>query len=554
MAHHLDPPRPDRGCVRLSGRFQAGHAPVMAPPCHPRVNRRAAGLPRGRLFHGLHGRFAEETAVDQHRLQRAGLRGDGRQRRPQFLLVVGRRADALTHDQPTVHLHGRRRVVALLEVLAVARLPDPALRIGEVVLLPGLGSGAGSLRRLAANPFPTFLSSRSLGQLRRVLGQWGGIAGGGPGQRRLALLPAGDLLGNRQALLERGRIGLLGFGQQLLHLQFQLLDHLPGPLVTDRAVLAGIGQHLGAVDRHGKLADWEPFEFPGQLEDLHEARGQEVLVFAAEGAKGVVIGVGVGGEEAHRNTVVSALPDAAAAEGAGGVAVDEQAQQHAGRVWGAAGAAGVALDLAQVKGLDGVEDEMDQRIGGYPLAQIGGQEQRGVAVNRDATNSPVSFNVATLKAVHKSFQRIRFSKSDRLLEQRSVILGEAEPLATGFPYSRTVVRLTNVRTETKRGKTTTEARYYLSSQPPDARTPEAWINLVRAHWAGVENRNHWRRDATLGEEGLRFKHPLATANLALLRSVHLQLLNADREPEWLPVKRERLAAHPASALDLLRIK
>jgi len=133
-----------------------------------------------------------------------------------------------------------------------------------------------------------------------------------------------------------------------------------------------------------------------------------------------------------------------------------------------------------------------------------------------------------------------------------VILAEAEPMATGFPYSRAFVFIQSVRTENKSGKTSTEDRYYLSSQSTDTRTPEGWINLVRGHWAGVENRNHWRRDATLGEDGLRLRNTRAVANLALLRSLSLKLLNGDGQLEWLPVRRERLAAHPTLAFDLLR--
>ena len=143
------------------------------------------------------------------------------------------------------------------------------------------------------------------------------------------------------------------------------------------------------------------------------------------------------------------------------------------------------------------------------------------------------------------------------MEERSVILGAAEPLATGFPHSRTFVLIRSERTQTKSGKTTTEERYYLSSQQAQARRPEEWIDLVRAHWAGVENRNHWRRDATQGEDALRLKHPVATANLALLRSLTLPLLSAftqGQEDQWFPIQRERLAAEPALALDLIRQK
>ena len=97
-----------------------------------------------------------------------------------------------------------------------------------------------------------------------------------------------------------------------------------------------------------------------------------------------------------------------------------------------------------------------------------------------------------------------------------------------------------------------ENRCYLSSQEPCERTPEGWIDLSRAHWAGVENRNHWRRDATLGEDRTRLHQGRALMNLALLRSVNLRLLSGEACEDWLPAKTERLAAHPTSALALLR--
>ena len=43
-------------------------------------------------------------------------------------------------------------------------------------------------------------------------------------------------------------------------------------------------------------------------------------------------------------------------------------------------------------------------------------------------------------------------------------------------------------------------------------------------------------------------------NLALLRSVNLRLLSSENSDDWLPAKKERLAANPASALALLRLK
>lgn len=130
----------------------------------------------------------------------------------------------------------------------------------------------------------------------------------------------------------------------------------------------------------------------------------------------------------------------------------------------------------------------------------------------------------------------------------------AEPMATGFCGSRAIVRIRSTRTEKKSGKTSTEDRYYLSSQEPGERTPEAWIQLSRSHWAGVENRNHWRRDASLGEDRTRLRNGHALINLALLRSLNLRLLSGDGSDEWLPAKKESLATNPASALALIQAK
>jgi len=127
-------------------------------------------------------------------------------------------------------------------------------------------------------------------------------------------------------------------------------------------------------------------------------------------------------------------------------------------------------------------------------------------------------------------------------------------MATGFPFSRSIIRIHSQRTDKKTGRTTTENRYYLASQEPQERTPEDWINLSRSHWAGVENRNHWRRDASLGEDRTRLRNAKALINLALLRSVNLRLLASAGSDDWLPAQKERLAANPTSALALVKAK
>ena len=108
------------------------------------------------------------------------------------------------------------------------------------------------------------------------------------------------------------------------------------------------------------------------------------------------------------------------------------------------------------------------------------------------------------------------------------------------------MRIESRRTIKKTGVSTEESRYYLASQEATERPPEGWIDLSRQHWAGVENRNHWRRDATLGEDGTRLGNGRALMNLALLRSVNLRLLAASGAEDWLPPRAKRTSGSPSS--------
>ena len=141
------------------------------------------------------------------------------------------------------------------------------------------------------------------------------------------------------------------------------------------------------------------------------------------------------------------------------------------------------------------------------------------------------------------------------METREVSFATAEPLSTGFPFSRIILKIRSTRLIKKTGHQSQEDRFYLSSQPWKERSPENWINLSRSHWAGVENRNHYRRDASLGEDATRCRNPNALANLALLRSVTLLLHSRDgSHQEWLPEKKERVAADPSFAKTLISLR
>jgi predicted transposase YbfD/YdcC len=124
-------------------------------------------------------------------------------------------------------------------------------------------------------------------------------------------------------------------------------------------------------------------------------------------------------------------------------------------------------------------------------------------------------------------------------------------MTADFPFARTLVVLRSERTVKKNGSASTESRYYLSSALPEQYRPAQWLELIRGHWGGVEIRNHWRRDAIMGEDRSRSRKPNLLANLALIRSALLLLLSDQGPPQSLPQIREHLHSRPTECLNLL---
>lgn len=126
-----------------------------------------------------------------------------------------------------------------------------------------------------------------------------------------------------------------------------------------------------------------------------------------------------------------------------------------------------------------------------------------------------------------------------------------EPLRADFPFARSLIVVRSARTLKKTGQTSTESRYYLSSALPQEHRPERWLELIRGHWGGVEVRNHWKRDAVLGEDRSRSRNASLLANVALIRSALLALLAHHHPDESLPQIREHLHSRPHRCLALL---
>ena len=88
------------------------------------------------------------------------------------------------------------------------------------------------------------------------------------------------------------------------------------------------------------------------------------------------------------------------------------------------------------------------------------------------------------------------------------------------------------------GKTSTEARYYLSSLPPNARRI---ADAVRAHWS-IENRLHWVLDMTFNEDQSRIRTENAAVNMATLRHIALNLITKENSGKKKSIRAKRLLA------------
>jgi predicted transposase YbfD/YdcC len=105
------------------------------------------------------------------------------------------------------------------------------------------------------------------------------------------------------------------------------------------------------------------------------------------------------------------------------------------------------------------------------------------------------------------------------------------------------------RTVTRKGKTSQEVVYGLTSLPPKQADPARLLHLNRAHWQ-IENRLHWRRDVTLGEDCCQVRKGQAPQVLAALNNAVLALADALHISN-LAARMRFFDAHPEHALAVL---
>jgi predicted transposase YbfD/YdcC len=103
----------------------------------------------------------------------------------------------------------------------------------------------------------------------------------------------------------------------------------------------------------------------------------------------------------------------------------------------------------------------------------------------------------------------------------------------------------------RKGETKREVTYLITSLRPDEAGPERLLELNRGHWR-IENRLHYVRDVTLGEDLCQVRKGAAPQVMAAFRNTVIGLLRQHGITNIAEALR-RNAAHPCEALSLLGI-
>jgi len=118
-----------------------------------------------------------------------------------------------------------------------------------------------------------------------------------------------------------------------------------------------------------------------------------------------------------------------------------------------------------------------------------------------------------------------------------------------WPLVQQVAQLTRTVTVKRTGTRTQEIVYLITDLPPTLASPRRLLELNRGHW-GIENRLHYVRDVSFGEDRSRLRSGQAPQVLAALRNLVITLIHRQGSCH-ITASRRHFAAFPSEALHLL---
>ena len=142
---------------------------------------------------------------------------------------------------------------------------------------------------------------------------------------------------------------------------------------------------------------------------------------------------------------------------------------------------------------------------------------------------------------------MRFGRHGDRQERRELRASAALNGYVRWPHVGQVCALE--RPITRRGRTTRETAYAITSLTPAQAAPQRLLALWRGHWA-IENRLHWVRDVTFDEDRCPVRTGAGPQVLAALRNTVIGVLRRAGHPNIAAALRT-YAGHPTAALALL---
>lgn len=121
-----------------------------------------------------------------------------------------------------------------------------------------------------------------------------------------------------------------------------------------------------------------------------------------------------------------------------------------------------------------------------------------------------------VRAAHRSTMRAHGRIDTRVVEVVSFA-------GLDFPYAAQVARITRHRKTVATGERSRETVYAITDLPSRRADPQRIAEIVQAEW-GIENKIHYVRDVTFGEDASRIRTGHGPQNMATLRSVTMNFL------------------------------
>lgn len=134
------------------------------------------------------------------------------------------------------------------------------------------------------------------------------------------------------------------------------------------------------------------------------------------------------------------------------------------------------------------------------------------------------------------------------IERRQIVAVDAATLNLHWPMARQVLLLRRERRV--KDQISVEICCGVTSREADRADADTLLDFTRKHW-GIENRLHYVRDVTLGEDACRVRSGFAPHFLAACRNLVISLV---RDAGWTncAAALRRYAARPSEALALIR--